>query len=227
MSRVSPTLEGFRACLRRPSLTFTEIAWRWTAGAAGWAFVLFWFIEYPQTLPVSNGDARLLWTRQPWLAGQAITHILRGSRNRAVLAAVVAVLAFSALWVVAARDRDDTLSALGAAVTFSRERLGPVFAVSAWTGAHLIAFSVATTAVSMPLAFIQMASARHIVGAIIFLTLIYFAVADCLYMVRLAGYVCIAEMPDALGSSDRLPALPQQTSIDRDERILSDIPNLA
>jgi hypothetical protein len=58
-------------------------------------------------------------------------------------------------------------------------------------------------------------------------TLAYFAVVDWLYMARLAGYVCIAEMPDALASSDRSPAPRPQTSIDRDEPILSDIPILA
>jgi hypothetical protein len=334
MPRVSPTLEGFRAAFRRPSLTFTEIAWRWTAGATAWAFFLFWLIEYLDTLPVSNGDATLLGTRQPWLVGQAIAHILRGSRNRAVLAALLVVLALSALWIVAAsvgraatvralldyfrgniarnstpydgikpgpmrsllglnflrvaltlatllafvgaailvgfaspdanprpglvfilflpvaapicvvwpalnwllslacmfavRDGDDALSALATAVTFSRERSGPVFAVSTWTGlAHLTVFGVATTAASFPLALIQVASARVILPAVIFLTLIYFAVADWLYMVRLAGYVCIAEMADDPATSEGMPALPPQTSIDRDEPILSDIPNLA
>jgi hypothetical protein len=46
MPRVSPTLEGFRAAFRRPSLTFTEIAWRWTAGATAWAWFVLWVIEY-------------------------------------------------------------------------------------------------------------------------------------------------------------------------------------
>jgi len=45
MSRVSPTLEGFRATFRRPSLTLAEIAWRWTVGALAWALSLYWFIE--------------------------------------------------------------------------------------------------------------------------------------------------------------------------------------
>jgi len=61
-------------------------------------------------------------------------------------------------------------------------------------------------------------------------TLTYFAVADWLYMARLAGYVCIAEMPDALAASAPMPAPqlePAQATIDRDEPILSDLPNLA
>ena len=129
--------------------------------------------------------------------------------------------------IFAVRD-GDALSALSAAVTFSRERPGPVFAVSTWTGlAHIVAFSAATTADSLPLVFIRLAPSRLIIAAVIFLTLAYFAVVDWLYIARLAGYVCIAEMPEALASSERLPAPPPRTSIARDEPILSDIPNLA
>ena len=107
--------------------------------------------------------------------------------------------------------------------------------MSTWTGlAHLIAFSVATTAVSLPLAFIQIAPARLVIAGVILVTLAYFAVADWLYMARLAGYVCIAEMPDALASPRHASSSaawatvcaerPVETSIDRDEPILSDIP---
>ena len=75
MSSVSPTLEGFRAAFRRPSLSFAEIAWRWTAGAIACALFLFSLIEYLDTLPVTNSDAALLRTRQPLLVGRAIGHI--------------------------------------------------------------------------------------------------------------------------------------------------------
>ena len=344
MPRVSPTLEGFRASLRRPSLTLAEIAWRWTVGAVGWALVFFWLIEFLQTLPVTNGDTALLSTRQPLLVGRAIAHILRGSLNRAVLAALFAALALSLLWIIAAsvgraatvralldyfsrdverntspeahdandprplrsliglnflravltlsailalvgalslanlvssdanpqpglvfilflplaglicvvwpvlnwflslacifavRDGEDTLGGLSVAVTFFRERAGPLCAVSTWTGlAHLIAFSVATTVVSLPLALIQIAPWRLVIAGVVLVTLAYFAVVDWLYMARLAGYICIAEMPDALALSTPMsappsmgqqfaPSAPAQITIDRDEPILSDIP---
>lgn len=345
MSRVSPTLEGFRAAFRQPSLTFAEIAWRWTVGAVAGAMCLFWCIEYLDTLPITKGDLTLLATRQPVLVGRAIAHILRGSLNRAVLAAFIAALALALLWVVAAsvgriatvralldyfaarnlsgnasseihattdlrslrtliglnvlrvalslsgllsfsgaailvrfassdahprpglvfvlflplagliciiwlmlnwllslaclfavRDGDDVLGALSAAVTFSRERSGPVFAVSTWTGlAHLTAFSIATTAASFPLAFVRFAPARLILAVVLLVTLAYFAVVDWLYMARLAGYVCIAEMPEtsvALSPIPQAPPLPgnvapAEAAIDRDEPILSDVPNLA
>jgi hypothetical protein len=369
MSGVSPTIEGFRAAFRRPSLTFAEIAWRWTVGAVAWALFLFWCIEYLDTLPVTDADAALLWTRQPLLVGRAIAHILRGSLNRAALAALLAALALSLLWIIAAsvgrgatvrslldyfrrgvacsvsgagesntagqdsasgdsaaivlaavgkdvasndstethlsaeprllpsliginflrialtiagllafagaallvrlalprahphpglafmlflplaglicvvwpmlnwllslacifavRDGDDVLSAISAAVTFSRERSGPVFAVSTWTGlAHLTALSVATTAVSFPIAFVRVAPTRLIIACAILVMLAYFAVVDWLYMARLGGYVCIAEMPEILAESAASPTPPPRTSIDRDELIVSDVPNL-
>lgn len=375
MSLKSPTIEGFRAAFRRPSLTFTEMAWRWTVGGAAWTLLLFLFIEYLDTLPVSHGDMTLLRTRQPLLVGRAISHILRGSLNRAVLATLLAAVALTLLWIIAAsigraatvralidyfrrdvvcnvtvpsipsaasqevvnnipdgsvnvvredaasaastdiqdsmplrvfrplitlnflriavalasilafagaailagfaspaanprpgmafllflpfaalictawpalnwllsiasifaiRDGDDTLDAVSSAVAFSRERTGPVFAVSTWNGfAHLVAISIAGTAVSLPLAFIQIVPARLIIAAIALLTLAYFAIVDWLYIARLAGYVCIVEMPDALATSASSVTAPPathgalpQAAIDRDEPILSDLPNL-
>jgi hypothetical protein len=333
MPRISPTLEGFRASFRRPSLPLAEIAWRWTVGAVGWALVFFWLIEYLDTLPVSRGDATLLSTGQPALVGRALLHIFHGSLNRAVLAGLLAVVALVLFWIVVAsigrsgtvralldyfrrdvksnvftgtfetirtrplrsliglnflraavtlaallgfagaailtgfaspaanpqpglvfvlflplagliciawqllnwllslacifavRDGADAFGALSAAVRFFREHTGPVFAVGTWTGlAHLVAFSVASTVVSMPLAFISIAPSRLVIAGVILVTLSYFAVADWLYMVRLAGYVCIAEMPDALVLPAPVPTPPPQATIDREEPILSDVP---
>jgi hypothetical protein len=343
MSLPSPTIEGFRVALRRPSLTFAEISWRWVLGAATTALSSFYCFEYLDTLPVTKADSALLSTRQPALVGRAITHILRGSLNRAALAALLASLALSLLWILAAsmgrlatvrallayfredvafnpsaqrsvaekprpirslidlnflrvvvvlstilafvgtailasfvstkenrrpglslilflamaslicmagwalnwwlslaaifavRNGKDALASIAAAVAFSRDHIGPVFAVSTWTAlAHLVAFSMATTAVSFPLALLRVAPARIVVAGIVLVTLAYFAVADWLYMVRLTGYVCIAEMPDAVRATSPLPptmplvnSTPIETSIDRDEPILSDFPRLA
>lgn len=343
MSRISPTLEGFRATYRRPSLTFAEIAWRWTVGAFAWALLIFVFIEYLNTLPVTHGDETLLGSGQPLLVGKAISHILRGSLNRAVFAGLLASLALAVLWIVAAslgrsatvrilfdyfrrdvtcdiagetsswihlpvfrsllalnflrvaltlaailafigaailasfaspdtnpqpamafilflpfaglicivwpmlnwllslasifaiRDGSDFLSALSVAAAFSRERTGPVFAVSTWTGlAHLVAISVAGTAVSLPLAFAQLVPARPVIAAVVLVTLAYFAIVDWLYIARLAGYICLIALPETYAApappptplSPGEPATPQ-TAVDRDEPILSDLPNLA
>jgi hypothetical protein len=339
---MSPTLEGFRAALRRPSLTFAEIGWRWTVGAVAWALFIFSFIQYLDTLPVTPADATLLGTQQPLLVGKAISHIFRGSLNRAVFTFLVAALAVAVLWIVAAslgraatvraqldyfrrevaddstaissslqvptlrallalnflrvaltlaailafigaaimasfaspgtnpqpalafmlflpfaglicliwqtlnwllslaeifavRGGGDASSTISAAVAFSRENAGPVFAVSTWTGlAHLVAIGVAGTAVSLPLAFLQLVPARVITAAVVLVTLAYFAIVDWLYIARLAGYVCITEMPQAVATQSALPVPPSagqpsplQTAIDRDEPILSDLPNLA
>jgi hypothetical protein len=340
MTLKSPTREGFRAAFRLLSLTFAEITWRWTVGAVGWTLFVFSFVEYLDTVPVSRADVTLLGTRQPFLVGKAISHILRGSLDRAVFATLFAGLSLILLWMVAAaigrvaivgalldhfrgdvatgdssepenrssrlcsllalnflrlvvalaailafagaaivasfaspdanprsglafvlflplaaaicmvwpalnwllslasvfviRDADDTLAGISSAITFFREHLGSVFAVTIWTGlAHLVAFSVASTVASMLLAFLQFLPARFIISAILLLTLVYFAVVDWLYIARLAGYVCIAEMPDALvliapsfDSPLRSPDAAAQSAIDRDEPILSDLPNL-
>jgi hypothetical protein len=102
MSGTSPTLEGFRAAFRRPSLTWAEIAWRWTFGSVALTLLTFSFIEYLDTLPVTAADMTLLATRQPVLAGKAISHILRGSLDRVLLTFLLTSLALGALWIVAA-----------------------------------------------------------------------------------------------------------------------------
>jgi hypothetical protein len=113
MSRVSPTIEGFRAAFRRPSFTLAEISWRWTVGASACAVLFFAVIEFLNTLPVTNGEILLLRTRHPVLVGQALSHIFRGSLNRAVLAGLTGALALACLWILAASvGRSVTLRAL-------------------------------------------------------------------------------------------------------------------
>ena len=349
---ISPTAEGFRAAFRRPSLPLAEIVWRWSAGATAAALFVFGFIEYLNTLPVTHGELLFLRTRHPYLVGEAIAHILRGSLNRAAVAALLASLTLSVLWIVAAsvgriatvrglldyfrgdvagnvsaggvrhdgerdvasnvctngvhgntsfpallrlnflraavavaavfgfggaailagfaspdahprpglafslflplaglicyvwwalnwllslagmfavRNREDAAGAIFAAVRFCRERVGPVFAVTTWTSlAHLVVFVGAFTAASIPLGFAGIVPWRVVVAAELLMTLGYFAIADWLYMARLAGYVCIAETPPEL-LVPLPPPTPKlaprvQTTIDRNELILSDVP---
>jgi hypothetical protein len=359
---ISPTAAGFRVALRRPSLALAEIAWRWTVGATATAVFFFGLVEYLDSLPVTNGELFFLRTRHPFFVAQAMEHILRGSQDRVVMAALIGALLLGLLWIVAAsfgriatvralldyfrsgassnvaehsplrallrlnflraavvlaalvgffgaaivaglatpdadpmglafflflplaalvglawwildwflslaglfavRDGADALGAISAAVGFCRERLGAISAVSTWTGlAHLVAFVGAGMAVSMPMGFAGLVPWRLIVLGMILLTLVYFAVADWLYMARLAGYVCIAEMPEpppvmlpplppfvppvpALPATQMTSTLegmqaaptaplettppqtaPLETTIDRDELILSDVPN--
>ena len=99
---ISPTVEGFRAALRRPSLTLAEMMWRWTAGATAAVLCVFGLFEYLDTLPVTNGELLFLRTRHPYLVAEAIAHILRGSLNRAVMAGLFAAMMLMVLWIVAA-----------------------------------------------------------------------------------------------------------------------------
>lgn len=165
------------------------------------------------------------------------------------LAGLVFVAAGALNWFLslagmfAVRDGLDAPSAISSAVSFCRERTAAIAAVSTWTGlAHFALFVVATTAVSMPLGFAGVLPWRLVLFVMILMTLAYFAVADWLYMARLAGYVCIAETPEELLRplppptppiaplliAQDAPAVQSeittiQTSIDRDELILSDI----
>jgi hypothetical protein len=118
--------------------------------------------------------------------------------------------------------------------------------VTSWTGVgHVVACVAVGVAVSVPVGLAGVLPWRLVALGVILITLIYFVVADWIFMWRLAGYVCIAEMPEELmrpaplviGSSpveprqsqadvqaESVPTTPVQTAIDRDELILSDVP---
>ncbi|HTS38804.1 MAG TPA: hypothetical protein VMH04_24230 [Candidatus Solibacter sp.] len=114
------------------------------------------------------------------------------------------LLALAGMFAV--RDGEDAIGAIAAAVGLCRDRLGAVAAVSTWTGlAHLVAFVGTTTIISVPLGFLPLLPWRLVVVSMILITLVYFALADWLYTARLAGYVCIAELPEEML---RPPVLP-------------------
>jgi len=134
------------------------------------------------------------------------------------------LLSLAAVFVV--RDADDAIGAISSSVALCRRRPAALFAVSTWTGmAHLIVFTGASMVVSVPLALAGVLPWRLVALGVVLVTLAYLAVADWLYAARLAGFVCIAEIPDALLAPPPLPAptIPAAT-IDRDELILSDVP---
>src|SRR5438876_2448196 len=148
-------------------------------------------------------------------------------------------LSLAAVFVI--RDAEDTLAALSAAATWCRQRTGPVLAVSTWNSlAHFAAFIGATIAISLPLGLIAVLPGRAVIACLMFVTLVYCALVDWLYTARLAGYVCILEMPEALTAPPPIvsarrpyvqppssaPSAPVQTTIDRDEAILSDVSSL-
>jgi hypothetical protein len=130
--------------------------------------------------------------------------------------------------VFAVRDGKDAVGAISSAATLCRDRWGAVCAVSAWTGlAHLAAFVFATTVASLPLALAGALPGRFVALCVLLVTLVYFAVVDWLYTARLAGYVCIAEMPEELPAPILPPSWPPMSepsaTIDRDELIVSDV----
>jgi hypothetical protein len=153
------------------------------------------------------------------------------------IAALVFLFAWVLNWLIslaglfAVRDGDSAVAAISSAVSLCRERAGAVFAVSTWTGlAHLVAFVAATTVVSMVVGFMPLLPLRLGLFVVMLVTIAYFALADWLYMARLAGYVCILDIPDALMKPappmpHSVPPVPTiQSTIDRDELILSDVP---
>lgn len=332
MKQRSPTLEGFRAILRRPSFALAEITWRWSFGIAAGLLLAFSFLEYLDTLPVTSGDLLLLKTRHPTLISQAIVHIFRGSSFRLVEAAIVLALALGAGWIGIASlaraatlramldyfrsldsaqitqkeapgwrlhslvglnffrvagalaallgalaafvlggaasspkspapgaafliiiavtmlvwfvwsgvnwflslaaifvvaDGQDTFGSVAAAVDLCRTRTGSVLAAGTWFGlAHVTAFVVATSVVAFPLSFASVLPGGVVLGGVLLVTLLYFAVVDWLYIGRLAAYVAILELPDmppVLAGQPLLPSI-EPARVDPEELILSDVP---
>ena len=329
----SPTLEGFRALFRRPSVGLAEIAWRWSFGFAAALLLTFSFFEYLNTLPVSARDLFLFRTRQPALISQALLHIFRGSGQRAVEAAIVLGLALAVAWIpIAAMGRavtleslrsylsernataasavegwrlrslgglnflrvaatvaaalgllaswllgaavspesdpspglavliflavamlvwlawsavnwllsfaavfvvaegEDTFGAMAAALDLCLARPGPLFAAGTWFGlAHLVLFFVASSVVAIPLAFLSVAPGAVVLGGVLMVTCLYFAIVDYLYVGRLAAYLAIVETPNPPRVPNVAPPLPPYAApppenVDRDEVILSDVP---
>jgi len=341
MAAWSPTAEGFRAIFRRPAFSLAEIVWRWSFGAAVVVLCTLSLFAYLDTLPVSGTDLWLLRTSHPALVGHALSHILRGSAARFVVACALLSAALAVLWILLAslgrvtileslvayvrgrarqaepadgqsdidliekplrihslmglnflraalfltaltslfgallvsstvssksvpglaflvflpwavltvffwwslnwflsiaavfvvREGQDTFAALWLAVELCRERRGPVVAVGTWFGlAHVILFVVATAAVGLPLSLVTLLPPGFVLAGILVVTLAYFALADVLYLGRLAGYVAIVEAPAlpvplavAVGSPlSNFSSVPASSMVDQDELILSD-----
>lgn len=102
MPQRSPTLEGFRAVTRLPSLGLAEIIWRWTFGLAACALVGATVLEYLNTLAVTPLDLLLFRSRQPVFIGRALARIFAGSGSRLLEATLVLVPALAIAWIVAA-----------------------------------------------------------------------------------------------------------------------------
>jgi hypothetical protein len=150
-------------------------------------------------------------------------------------------LSLASIFVV--RQGEDTFAAVAAAVDLACDRGGPVMAVGAWFGlAHLVLFIVAGSFLAVPLAFAQIVPVGYVLIAVLSLALVYFAMADSLYIGLLAGYVAILEGPPTppsrlttaravqlplagIGGSTQPSVLGMEAEnamVDQDETILSD-----
>jgi hypothetical protein len=135
------------------------------------------------------------------------------------------LLSLAAIFVVA-RGRD-TFGAISDAVDLLRRRSGAMFAVGTCFGlAHALAFVLASMASAFPLGLATVLPGWMVMGGLTALTLLYFAVADFLYMGRLAAYVAILELPETPVSSALPSAFSPQPgeNVDSSELILSDVP---
>ena len=142
-------------------------------------------------------------------------------------------LSLAALLVVSRGE--DTFGAMAAAIDLCRDRPGPVFAVGTWFGlAHLGAFTIATFLALFAVGLLGALPATVTLVGVLLVTLLYFGVADFLYIGRLAAYVAILELPTlpvvvlvrpvAPGGSQHTAIVQPSAAIDRDELILSDLP---
>jgi len=110
--------------------------------------------------------------------------------------------------------------AVEAVADLCRSHPGPVIAATTWFGiAHAVSFVIATSVAAFPLGLAEVLPAGMVLGGIILVALLYFAVADFLYVGRLAAYVFLTEFPQSFSTLSPRPL--------SDDDILSDIPGLA
>jgi hypothetical protein len=135
-------------------------------------------------------------------------------------------LSLAAIFVMSRGE--DTFGAMGAAVDLCQERPGAVFAVGTWFGlAHAGAFTVATFLGLFAVGLFGALPAGVGSIALLAVTLGYFAVADFLYIGRMAAYVAMVESREMPVVRVVRPVVVPPAAVDRDELILSDVPGLA
>jgi len=131
-------------------------------------------------------------------------------------------------------ESQDAFGSISRAVEFCRNRASAVaWSSTAFGLLHFVAFVLATAAVFVPLAFVRVLPPGIALGAVLLLTMVYFAMVDFLHMGRLAAYVSILQTPEeapiessqlsVLGSQSKttFPSIPPS-----DDDILSDVPGL-
>jgi hypothetical protein len=134
------------------------------------------------------------------------------------------LLSTSAIFAVL--DGDGALGALGSLISLIVSKTGAVISVSALFGAaHLATFIVGSVAAVFAFGLANSIPHATVVALVIFIVCAYCAVADFLYIGRIAAYISILR-------ADDLPALAELSappygadgSVDKAELILSDAP---
>ncbi len=141
------------------------------------------------------------------------------------------LLSFASVYVVV-RDKD-AFGSIASAVQMPRASAGRVLVASTWFGlAHATAFVIATAMAGVVVALAGWLPPVVVFGGILLVTLFYFAVADFLYVGRLAAYVAIVEGPEkppaevkpvSAFSPPAGTTPPPESRVDPDELILSDV----
>jgi hypothetical protein len=140
-------------------------------------------------------------------------------------------LSFASLFAV--RDSEDAFGSIAAALDFSRRRGGKTSAVGFWFGAmHLVAFVIGMTVVAYPLALASLIPPGITLLLMGVVVLAYCAVADYLYIARLAGYLTLVEWdrslflePEAVAPTRiEPPPLPGGGEVLEDEPLFSSRP---
>lgn len=209
-----PSAPGGRMIRSLAALNFLRVAVFLAAKVTGIGAVLiassFWASTH-----VSVGDASRLWFTLLFL-------------DFVAWAALNWLLSTAAVFVVT--EKQGALGAIGSCARFCVEHTGRVLAAGIWFGLpHFVAFIVAWGA---GFTVISTVGAWRIGPAMVLEFLIiagYCAVADFLYIGRLAAYVAMVRGPENELSRNASSVGPEggPASVDRDELILSDVPLLA
>jgi hypothetical protein len=122
-----------------------------------------------------------------------------------------------------------TFGCVAATVGLCRTQTGAVVAAATWFGlAHFIALLAASSVIAFPLAFAELLPAGIVLGGVLLVGLLYFAIVDFLYVGRLASYVYMLKGPQEDALANRaLPGgniSPIETRVDAGELILGDLP---
>jgi len=205
---------GHRMIRSLAALNFLRVAVFLAAKLSGLGAVLlassFWASTH-----VSLADASRTWFALLFLVGM-------------IWAGLNWLLSTAAVFV--ASEQKGSLSAIASCARLCTEHTGRVLAAGVWFGLpHLGAF---VAAIMAGFTVLSTVGAWRMGPALVLEFLIiggYCAVADFLYTGRLAAYVAIVRGPEAELSGEASPLMPAdgQSSVDRDEVILSDVPLLA